>query len=67
MSHIYYRLLRDYQMTMTMREKNLGKSGLQRKASADYCQIDLKETSVPVLKCEVPGRKIRPSNESYFS
>lgn len=43
-------------------KKNLEKSCLQREVFADYCQIDLKETSVLILKCEVPGRKIRLSN-----
>lgn len=43
-------------------EKNLERNSLQREVSADDCQIGLKETSVLILKCEVPGKKIRPSN-----
>lgn len=47
-------------------EKNPGRSSLQREVSADDCQIGLKETSVLILKCEVPGKKksdlqMRPS------
>lgn len=38
-------------------EKNLERSSLQREVSADDCQIGLKETSVLILKCEVPGKK----------
>lgn len=45
-------------------KKDQGKSDLQREVSADYCQIVLKETSVLILKYEVSGRKIRPSNAS---
>lgn len=39
-----------------MREKNL-ESGLQREFTVDYYQVDLMETSVLILKCEVPGKK----------
>lgn len=34
------------------------------KSQCDYCWIGLKETSVLILKCVVPGKKIRPSNAS---
>ena len=39
-----------------MREKNL-ESGLQREVTVDYYQVGLMETSVLILKCEVPGKK----------